>query len=189
MKRDLWVYSSFLLGFGQIFRDIPLLFNIYSSVAQWLGFKEDILNLIRILHGTIFKRLIIWWKIVGKFYKTQDRHGRYTGYGVYQYFFLFSWEGYGNYIKHLLYLTVGLVLSAGWVPAVEYAIKVNNKEWSWMANDCKENEFFDDGACYSCPDFCEICTSDSTCTRCQSGKVLRSGSCRSCATGFEAEDN
>ena len=47
MYRDLWVYSTYLLGLGNIFRDIPLLYNLYVSIAQHFGVTQvhfDLVN-------------------------------------------------------------------------------------------------------------------------------------------------
>ena len=43
--RDLWVFSSYLLGFGLIFRDIPFVYNAYASIAKQLGMSQDPLRI------------------------------------------------------------------------------------------------------------------------------------------------
>ena len=56
MARDLWIYATFLLGFGQLFRDIPLVYNIYAWIMEQSGQLEDTFNFPNQFYKTVNAR-------------------------------------------------------------------------------------------------------------------------------------
>ena len=79
----------------------------------------------------------------------------YKGFGVYEYYMMFTWSGYSAYLQHLMYLTVSLLFSMPWLPPLTYAVKAYNKEWAWGMTDCLDKEYYNEGYCYKCADGCE----------------------------------